>query len=121
MGSLPTGSDKLLEIQSGNIYVVIKSKNPHPNLTNPSILQQASELRVTGVDVNSVRLFGEEKIAAGNGVVGASFYSIPTSPLFLSRRITKLSSEAGTENKYLCGTRITVSEIESVPSQILMI
>ena len=53
MGLLPTGSDKLLEIQSGNIYVVIKSKNPHPNLTNKSILQQPSELRVTGVDVNS--------------------------------------------------------------------
>lgn len=85
MGSLPTGSDKLLEIQSGNIYVVIKSKNPHPNLTNKSILQQPSELRVTGVDVNSVKIFGEEKIAAGNGVVGASFYSIPTSPLFFEQ------------------------------------
>ena len=85
MGSLPTGSDKLLEIQSGNIYVVIKSKNPHPNLTNKSILQQPSELRVTGVDVNSVRIFGEEKIAADNGAVGASFYSIPTSPLFFEQ------------------------------------
>ncbi len=85
MGSLPTGSDKLLEIQSGNIYVVIKSKNPHPNLTNKSILQQPSELRVSGVDVNSVRIFGEEKIAADNGAVGASFYSIPTSPLFFEQ------------------------------------
>jgi len=85
MGSLPTGSDKLLEIQSGNIYVVIKSKNPHPNLTNKSILQQPSELRVTGVDVNSVRIFGEEKIAADNGAVGASFYSIHTSPLFFEQ------------------------------------
>ena len=85
MGSLPTGSDKLLEIQSGNIYVVIKSKNPHPNLTNKSILQQPSELRVTGADVNSVRIFGEEKIAAGNGAVGASIYSIHTSPLFFEQ------------------------------------
>lgn len=85
MGSLPTGSDKLLEIQSGNIYVVIKSKNPHPNLTNKSILQQPSELRVTGVDVNSVKIFGEEKMAADNGAVGASFYSIHTSPLFFEQ------------------------------------
>ena len=85
MGSLPTGSDKLLEIQSGNIYVVIKSKNPHPNLTNTSILQQPSELRVTGVNVNSVKIFGEEKIAAGNGAVGASFYNIHTSPLFFEQ------------------------------------
>lgn len=85
MGSLPTGSDKLLEIQSGNIYVVIKSKNPHPNLTNKSILQQPSELRVTGADVSSVRIFGEEKIAAGNGAVGASIYRIHTSPLFFEQ------------------------------------
>lgn len=85
MGSLPTGSDKLLEIQSGNTYVVIKSKNPHPNLTNQSILRQPSELRVTGVDVNSIKIFGEEKLAAGNGAVGASFYSISTSPLFFEQ------------------------------------
>ena len=85
MDSLPTGSDKLLEIQSGETYVVIKSKNPHPNLTNKSILQQSSELRVTGVDVTSVRIFGEEKIAAGNGAVGASFYDIHTSPLFFEQ------------------------------------
>ena len=85
MASLPTGSDKLLEIQSGNIYVVIKSKIPHPNLTNKSILQQTSELRVTGVNVNSVKVFGEEKIAAGNGAVGASFYNIHTSPLFFEQ------------------------------------
>ena len=85
MGSLPTGSDKLLEIQSGNIYVVIKSKNPHPNLTNTSILQQPSELKVTGVNVNSVKIFGEEKIAAGNGAVGASFYNIHSSPLFFEQ------------------------------------
>ena len=85
MGSLPTGSDKLLEIQSGETYVVIKSKNPHPNLTNKSILQQPSELRVTGVDVTSVKIFGEEKIAANNGAVGASFYNIHTSPLFFEQ------------------------------------
>lgn len=85
MGSLPTGSDKLLEIQSGETYVVIKSKNSHPNLTNKSILQQPSELRVTGVDVTSVKIFGEEKIVADNGAVGASFYNIHTSPLFFEQ------------------------------------
>ena len=85
MGSLPTGSDKLLEIQSGETYVVIKSKNPHPNLTNKSILQQPSELRVTGTDVTSVKIFGEEKIAADNGAVSASFYNIHTSPLFFEQ------------------------------------
>jgi len=85
MDLLPTGSNRLLEIQSGNIYVVIKSKNPHPNLTNQSILRQSSELRVTGVDVNCVKIFGEEKIATGNGVIGASSYAIRTSPLFFEQ------------------------------------
>ena len=85
MDSLPTGSNKLLEVQSGNIHVVIKSKNPHPNLTNKGILQQPSELRVTGVNVNSVKIFGEEKIADDNGGIGASFYNIQTSPLFFEQ------------------------------------
>ena len=85
MASLPTGSDKILEVQSGNVYVVIKSKNPHPNLTNESILQQPSELRVTRVSVNSVKIFGEEKIADSNGGIGASFYNIYTSPLFFEQ------------------------------------
>ena len=85
MDLLPTGSDKLLEIQSGNIYVVIKSKNPHPNLTNKSILEQPSELRVTGVNINSVKIFGEEKIATDNGAIGASSYNIYTSPLFFEQ------------------------------------
>ena len=85
MALLPTGSDKLLEIQSGNIYVVIKSKNPHPNLTNKSILEQPSELRVTGVNINSVKIFGEEKIATDNGAIGASSYNIYTSPLFFEQ------------------------------------
>lgn len=85
MDSLPTGSNKLLEVQSGNIYVVIKSKNPHPNLTNESILQQPSELRVTGVNVNSVKVFGEEKVANDNGDISASFFNIHTSPLFFEQ------------------------------------
>lgn len=85
MDSLPTGSNKLLEVQSGNIHVVIKSKNPHPNLTNESILQQPSELRVTGVNVNSVKIFGEEKVANNNGSLGASFFNIHTSPLFFEQ------------------------------------
>lgn len=42
-------------------------------------------MRVTGVNVNSVKIFGEEKIAAGNGAVGASFYNIHTSPLFFEQ------------------------------------
>ena len=85
MGSRPTGSDKLLEIRSGNIHVVIKSKNLHPNLINQSILKQPSDLRVTGVDVSSVKILGEEKLATDNGAIGASSYTLHTSPLFFEQ------------------------------------
>ena len=85
MGSLPTGSNKLLEIKTGNIYVVIKSKNPYPNLTNKSIMEQPSELRIMGADIKSVKVFGDEKIASDNGVINAAFYSIKTFPLFFEQ------------------------------------
>lgn len=82
MDSLPTGSDRVLEIQSGNIHVVVKSKNPHPKLTNKSILEQPSEVRVTGEDITSVRIRGAEKAAEHNGPSCASTYCIATAALF---------------------------------------
>lgn len=85
MDLLPIGSDKLLEIQTGNICVVIKSKKSHPNLTNKSILDQPSELRITGLGINSVKVYGEEKIASGDGAIGVSSYNIYTCPLFFEQ------------------------------------
>ncbi len=85
MDSLPTGSNKLIEIQSGNMYVVIKGKSVHPNFSNQNILDQNSELRITGADVKSVRIFGEEKVAADNGAFGVSTHTIHTCPLFFEQ------------------------------------
>lgn len=84
MGSLPTGSDKLLEIRSGNIHVVIKSKKLHPNLTNASFLKQTSRLEIRGTELKSVKIFGAEKLAGGNGAVSASL-SVDTVPLFFEQ------------------------------------
>lgn len=85
MDSLPTGSDKLLEIRSGNIYFVIKSKNPYPYTADTNIFRQPSELEVTGTDVTSVRIFGDEKIPANSISDGVSSYNICTSPLFFEQ------------------------------------
>ncbi len=82
MGSLPTGSNRLLEVQSGNIRVVIKSSKPIPHPGSSRILEQSSELRVSGSNVTGVRIWGEERIGADNGAVGTSFYSFHTPPLF---------------------------------------
>ena len=85
MASLPTGSNKILEVQSGNVCVAIKAKNLHPNLTNKSITKQSSELRITGLDVSSVKVLGDEKIADSNGSVGVSSHSIHTAPIFFEQ------------------------------------
>ena len=85
MDSLPTGSNKLLEIQSGNIYVVIKSKNPHPNLINKNFMRQSSGINVTGMNVSSIKIFGEEKLANDSGAISASSYKITSCPLFFEQ------------------------------------
>ena len=85
MASLPTGSNKILEVQSGNIHVVIKAKNLHPNLINESISKQSSALRITGFDVSSVKVLGEEKIAEGSGAIGMSSHNIHTAPVFFEQ------------------------------------
>lgn len=101
MGSPPTGSDKLLQIQSGNIHVVIKSKNPHPNLTNKGIFRQPSDLRVTGTNITSVRIFGEEKVADHNGAAGVSSYCIRTFPLFFEQTDYEIIVKS-TDGKSVC-------------------
>ena len=85
MDLLPTGSNKLLEIQSGNIYVVIKSKNSTPKTINKEILNQQSDVRISGVDIKMVKVLGEEKTTFDNGGFSASTLKIYTHPLFFEQ------------------------------------
>ncbi len=89
MALLPTGSNKILEVCAADIHVVIKSKNLHPNLTNESILKQSSNIRVGGLNVSSVKIFGEEKLADDSDGFAASFYSqsnsFTTPPMFFEQ------------------------------------
>ena len=85
MDLLPTGSNKILEIQSGNIYIVIKSKNLHPNILNKDILTQPSNIHVFGLGIKNIKIFGNEKIAADNDGVSASSHKYPTFPLFFEQ------------------------------------
>ncbi len=80
-----TGSNKILEVQSESVNIVIKSKNPHPNLTNESILDQKSLVKVSGLGIQGVKIFGVEKIE-NNGLEGrALFYELKTGPLFFEQ------------------------------------
>ena len=81
MDSLPIGSNKILEIQSGNIHVVIKSKTYHPTITYDVISEENSSIRVTGLDVNSVKIYGDEKIADNGDAVSASSQSFTVYPM----------------------------------------
>lgn len=85
MASLPIGSNKILEIQSGNIHVVIKSKTYHPTITYDVISEANSSIRVTGLDVNSVKIYGEEKIADNGDAVSASSQSFTVYPMFFEQ------------------------------------
>jgi hypothetical protein len=85
MDSLPIGSNKILEIQSGNIHVVIKSKTYHPTITYDVISKANSSIRVTGLDVNSVKIYGEEKIADNGDAVSASSQSFTVYPMFFEQ------------------------------------
>lgn len=85
MASLPIGSNKILEIQSGNIHVVIKSKIHHPTITYDVISEANSSIRVTGLDVNSVKIYGEEKIADNGDAVSASSQSFTVYPMFFEQ------------------------------------
>lgn len=85
MASLPIGSNKILEIQSGNIHVVIKSKTYHPTITYDVISEANSSIRVTGLDVNSVKIYGDEKIADNGDAVSASSQSFTVYPMFFEQ------------------------------------
>ena len=85
MDLLPTGSNKILEIQSGNVSIVIKSKNSTPKIINTDILQQSSAVRVSGINLKSIKVLGEEKLTSDNDVFGASFSNIYTHPLFFEQ------------------------------------
>ncbi len=57
MASRPTGSDKLLEIHTGSVIFVIKSKSS----SSPFVSQDGiSSLVISGKDVSSVRIHGED-------------------------------------------------------------
>lgn len=85
MASLPIGSNKILEIQSGNIHVVIKSKTHHPTITYDVISEANSSIRVTGLDVKSVKIYGDEKIADNGDAVSASSQSFTVYPMFFEQ------------------------------------
>ena len=85
MASLPIGSNKILEIQSGNIHVVIKSKTYHPTITYDVISEANSSIRVTGFDVKSVKIYGDEKIADNGDAVSASSQSFTVYPMFFEQ------------------------------------
>lgn len=85
MASLPTGSDKVLEIHSENVCVVIKSKKRMSDFVNKSIALQESELRVMGNAVKRIKVLGDDKYVSGENMPFAAHYTIPTCPLFFEQ------------------------------------
>lgn len=85
MASLPIGSNKILEIQSGNIRVVIKSKTQQSPITYDVTFEADSKIRVKGLNVTSIKICGEEKFADSGDAVGASSQSFTVYPMFFEQ------------------------------------
>ena len=76
----PIGSDKLLEIHTGSVNFVIKSKS----FASPFVVQNdTSSLVISGNDVVSVRIRGQEVI--DNGSFFASSYRYNVAPMFFEQ------------------------------------
>lgn len=58
MGLSPAGADTVLELQSGAVQIVIKSKSPLPD--QAGAFPCCSQLRVTGMGVSHLKIRGEE-------------------------------------------------------------
>lgn len=81
MGSLPTGSDKILEIRSAEVSVTLKSKNARSPFADAA--DKPSVLTVSGTEIEYIRILGEET-ACEDGLFAAS-YSVPVEPLFFEQ------------------------------------
>ena len=81
MGSLPTGSDKILEIRSAEVTVTLKSKNTRPPFTGTP--EKPSVLTVSGTEIEYLRILGEETVCE-DGPFAVS-YSLPVEPLFFEQ------------------------------------
>lgn len=81
MGSLLTGSDKILEIRSAAVTVTLKSKNARQPFAGSE--EKPSELTVSGTGLEYLRILGEETACEGGPF--AVSYSVPVQPLFFEQ------------------------------------
>ena len=90
MDLLPTGSDKVLEIHTSEVNIVIKAKK----VWSGTYLEQSSSIAVAGVHLKkihipAVEVHGEylESESAGDDKDGAEYaqYEITVSPLFFEQ------------------------------------
>ena len=84
MALLPIGSDKILEIHTGKVNIVIKSKKQQTFLNPDEILSQDSSLEVRASALEQVTVLGSEQ-AVGDGSVGVSVYHFNVCPLFFEQ------------------------------------
>lgn len=84
MALLPTGSDKILEIHTGKVNIVIKSKKQQAFINSDEIFSQDSSLEIRASEIEKVTVLGSEQ-AVSNGSVGMSIFRIDVCPLFFEQ------------------------------------
>lgn len=80
MASLPTGCNKVLELQTNELRLVIKSAAPLPEIS----AKQNSELQIIGEGITGIGLWGNEVLH--NAELSQGRYLLPCCPLFFEEQ-----------------------------------
>ncbi len=123
MALLPTGSDKLLEIRTNKVNVVIKSKKKITVL--PSNEARSSSLAINGYNIERVKIENQGIEELYQDTKGYSVQQLSVSPLFfeqtdyelylflhyfLNKQIMSLLSNLGIMNQFHSGMKIISCE-----------
>ena len=84
MALLPTGSDRLLEIRTTYVDVVIKSKGRQP-LTHLAVGTGTSSLKVVGINIEQISLPLQGLTEKYSDYEGVSFHECSVEPLFFEQ------------------------------------
>lgn len=84
MASLPIGSDKLLEIRTANVDIIIKSKNVDSR-RSLKMDAKSSRLNIGAINIERVCIPAQEMIEEYTGLAGYSMHNYPVEPMFFEQ------------------------------------
>ena len=98
MASLPTGSDKLLEITASGVTLIVKTKKAQA-LHSADAEARSSSLVINGTDVEVIRVPGQDIHWAADGRSGISTHHMDVFPMFYEQTDYEIIVSCGSDSK----------------------